>query len=341
MFDMKALWIRFFILVCALGVALAAWVVPTNTLAATTYVKIGTGGVAGKYYLTGIVLARVINKRRVEHGVRMTVQSTDGSAFNVNAVVSKDLEFGIVHSDRQYQAVHGLAEWEDSGEQDGLRVICSLYSESVTLVAAIEGGITTVDDLQGKIVNIGEPGSGNRQNAIDVLKAIDLDYQKDLTFENADTAHVPQMLQDGQIDAFFYTVGHPNQVLREVTAGSKKARFIPIEGRNINKLIRALPYYAKDVVPIDAYPQAGNTEDIPTIGTKATLMTGMDVPDDIVYAVTKSLFENLEELKSLHPTLMRLTKEDMFDGLSAPIHPGALQYYQEAGLSRLIPRALR
>jgi TRAP transporter TAXI family solute receptor len=198
-----------------------------------------------------------------------------------------------------------------------------------------------VEDLQGKIVNISEPGSRHRQNAIDVLKAIDLDYQQDLTFENANTAHVPQMLQDGQIDAFFYTVGHPNQVLREVTAGSKKARFIPIEGRNINKLIRALPYYAKDVVPIDAYPQAGNTEDIPTIGTRATLMTGMDVPDDIVYAVTKSLFENLGDLRSLHPTLMRLTKENMFDGLSAPIHPGALQYYQEAGLSRLIPRALR
>jgi TRAP transporter TAXI family solute receptor len=341
MFDMKALRIRFFILVCALEVTFAAWIVPANTVAATTYVKIGTGEVAGKDYLTGIVLARVINKTRIKHGVRMTVQSTDGSAFNVNAVISGDLEFGLVQSDWQYQAIHGLAEWKDAGEQDGLRAICSLYSESVTLVATIVSGIATVDDLQGKVVNIGEPGSGHRQNAIDVLRAIGLDYQQDLTFENADTAHVSQMLQDGQIDAFFYTGGHPNQVLREVTTGSKKVRFIPLEGRNIYKLMRELPYYAKAVVPIDAYPQAGNTEDIPTIGTKATLITSMNVPDEIVYAVTKSLFENLEELINLHPALMRLTQENMFDGLSAPIHPGALQYYQEAGLSRLIPRALR
>lgn len=338
---MKALWTRFCIVVVALGTACVAWTVSTNAFAATTYVKIGTGEVIGVYYPTGVVLSRMVNKRRVEHGIRMTVQSTDGSVFNVKAIVSGDLEFGIVQSDRQYQAVHGLAEWKETGEQDTLRAICSLYLESVTLVAAIESGVTVIADLQGKVVNIGEPGSGQRQNAIDVLTAIGLDYQKDLTAESINAAQVSQMLQAGRLDAFFYTVGHPNQAIREAVTDRKKVRFIPIEGRDVNKLIRELPYYATDVVPIDAYPQVENTDDIPTIGVKATLMTRMDLPNEIVYAVTKSLFENLEELKSLHPALMRLTQENMLEGLSAPIHPGALQYYQEAGLSRLIPRALK
>jgi len=322
-------------------------VFPESAIAATTYVTIGTGGVTGVYHPIGVIIARVVNKKRSEYGIRVVVQSTQGSVVNVDAVVSGDVEFGIVHSDHQYQAIHGEADWEEKGEQEILRAGCSLYSESVTLVVAAESGITTIADLKGRIVNIGEFGSEQRQNAIDVLEAVGLDYQKDLIPEHQDTVLAPKLLQDGNIDAFFYTVSHPNTAIKEATfikeatLGSRKVRFIAVEGRGINRLLKERPYYARAIVPIELYSQVDNTKDIPTIGMKATFVTSADVPDDVIYAVTKEIFENLEEIITRHPALAGLTRENMLEGLTAPIHPGALSYYQEAGLYRLIPNTLR
>ena len=140
---------------------------------------IGTGGVTGVYYPTGGAIGRIVNKKRDEYGIRVTVESTGGSVFNVNAVMAGDLEFGIVQSDRQYQAWNGIADWQDKGPQKDLRAICSFHPESVTLVAAVESGIETFMDLKGKIVNIGNPGSGQRQNSIDALSNAGIDYEKD------------------------------------------------------------------------------------------------------------------------------------------------------------------
>jgi TRAP transporter TAXI family solute receptor len=299
---------------------------------ATKYVTIGTGGVTGVYYPTGGAIGKIVNKKREEYGIRVTVESTGGSVFNVNAVMAGDLEFGIVQSDRQYQAINGLAEWEEKGKQEKLRAVCSFHPESITLVAAVESGIETMEDMKGKIINIGNPGSGQRQNSIDALTAIGIDYEKDITAEGLKAAEAPKMLQDGRIDAFFYTVGHPSGAIKEATSGRRKVRFIAVEGPGIDDLIAKNPFYAKAIVPVALYPQAENTEDVPTFGVKATFVTSADVPEDVVYAVTKEVFDNLEDFKKLHPAYAILTKENMMEGLSAPLHPGAEKYFKEAGL---------
>ncbi len=324
-----------------IGFILVLWFLSINATAATQYARIGTGSVKGVYYPTGAVIARMVNTTRSEHGIRVTIQSTDGSVFNINAVVAGELEFGIAQSDRQYQAVQGLAEWTDSGSQDSLRAICSLYSETITVLAAADSGIVTIKDLFGKIVNIGEAGSGQHQNAIDVLTAVGIDYHKDITAEQQNPAIAPKLLQDGRIDAFFYTVGHPNEAVREAASGRVHTRFIPIEGPEIQNLLEEQPYYTEAVIPIALYPEVENTEDVPTFGVKATLVTSLNVPDDMVYHVTKAIFENLNTMKSLHTALSSLTQAAMLEGLSAPIHPGALKYYQEVGLHRLIPGSLK
>ncbi len=294
------------------------------------FITIGTGGISGVYYPTGGAIAKIVNKKKDENGIRATVESTDGSVFNVNAVLEGELQFGIVQSDRQYQAVNGLAEWEDKGRQQDLRAVFSLHPESITLVAAVDAGISDIADLKNKRVNIGNPGSGHRQNAIDALEAVGLDHNRDLISEGIKPAEAPGLLQDGRIDAFFYTVGHPSAAIKEATAGVRKVRFASITG--VEELLAKYPYYTKAVIPVELYPGADNTVDVDTFGVKATLVTSVEVPEDVVYTVTKEVIENLELFKNLHPAFKVLTKAGMLEGLSAPIHPGALKYYREAGL---------
>jgi len=296
----------------------------------TTFVTIGTGGITGVYYPTGGAIAKIVNKKRKQYGIRATVESTGGSVFNVNAVMTGDLEFGVVQSDRQYQAINGLAEWKDKGKQGDLRAVFTIHPESITLVAADDAGIKTIQDLKGKRVNIGNPGSGQRQNSIDGLEAAGINWQTDIKAEGVKAAEAPGLLQDGRIDAFFYTVGHPNGNIKEATSGKRKVHMVPITG--VDKLLAKYPYYAKAVVPMKFYPGATNTGDVETFGVKATFVTSSKVPDDVVYAITKEVFDNFEDFKKLHPAYGVLTKKNMLEGMSAPIHPGAMKYYKEAGL---------
>ncbi len=299
----------------------------------TSFVTIGTGGITGVYYPTGGAIAKMVNAKRKDYGIRATVEATGGSVFNVNAVLAGDLEFGVVQSDRQYQAFNGEegSEWAGNPQPD-LRAVFSIHPESVTLIASVDSDVKTIMDLKGKRVNIGNPGSGQLGNSRDALEAVGLDYEKDLKAEYVKAAEAPGLLQDGRIDAFFYTVGHPNGAIKEATAGATKVRFVPIEGSGIDELIAKKPYYAKSFVPVDQYPTAVNDADVPTFGVKATFCTSAAVPDEVVYAVTKEVFDNFEDFKKLHPAYAVLTKEGMLAGLSAPIHPGAMKYFKEAGL---------
>jgi len=242
-----------------------------------------------------------------------------------------DLEFGVAQSDRQYQAVKGIADWKDKGPQKDLRAVFSIHAETVDLIAAVDANINSLADLKGKRVNIGNFGAGFRQNAIDALEANGLDYKKDFHAESLKAAEAPGLIQDGRIDAAFYTVGHPSGYYKEATAGTRKVKFVPIG--NTDSLVAKYPYYAKAATLMKNYPGAANKEDaIPTFGVKATFVTSAKVPDKVVYAIVKEVFDNFQDFVKLHPAYAGLTKEAMLTGLSAPIHPGAMKYYKEVGL---------
>jgi TRAP transporter TAXI family solute receptor len=299
----------------------------------TTFVTIGTGGITGVYYPTGGAIAKMVNKKRKEYGIRATVESTGGSAFNIDAIMSGDLEFGVAQSDRQYQALMGIEDWKDKGPQKNLRAVFSIHPETVDLIVAVDANINSLADLKGKRVNIGNIGSGFRQNAIDALEANGLNWDKDFHSESLKAPEAPGLIQDGRIDAAFYTVGHPSGYYKEATSGKRKVKFIPIE--NVESLLEKYPYYAKAVTRVTAfYPGAANTEDVPTFGVKATFVTSAKVPDEVVYAIVKEVFDNFDSFVKLHPAYTGLTKESMLDGLSAPLHPGAVKYYKEAGLMK-------
>ncbi len=296
------------------------------------FVTIGTGGMTGVYYPTGGAISKMVNAKRAEYGLSCSVQSTGGSVFNVNAIAAGDMEFGIVQSDRQYQAVHGLAEWKDKGKQEDIRAVFSIHPETVTLVAADDAGISTIRDLVGKRVNIGNPGSGQRQNAIDALENAGIDWENDVQAESVRASEAPGLLQDDRIDAFFYTVGHPSGAIKEATAGVRKVHFVPLT--DADDLIQRLPYYTRAKIHVRHYPSSTNKEDVETFGVKATLVASAKVPDDVVYAICREVFENLDAFKALHPAYADLTREKMLEGLTAPLHPGAMKYYREAGLKK-------
>jgi len=303
------------------------------------FITIGTGGVTGVYYPVGGAISRLVNKSTEMHSIRATVQSTGGSVFNINAVLAGDLDFGVAQSDRQYQAYNGKAEWESLGAQKELRSVFSMHPESVTLVAAVDSKIKSIRDLKGKRVNIGNIGSGTLQNSREVLMAFGV-AEDSLKAEFIKPAEAPGLLQDSRIDAFFYTVGHPSGAIKEASSGRRKVILVNIMGPEVEKLIQEQPFYAISTIPQSFYPQAKNTSDTRSVGVKATLVSSTKVPEEIVYQVTKAVFENFSEFIALHPALSVLKgPEDLLAGLSAPLHKGALRYYDEAGIK--VPDMLR
>ncbi|MCF7810891.1 TAXI family TRAP transporter solute-binding subunit [bacterium] len=294
----------------------------------TRFISIGTGGVTGVYYPVGGVIAKMLNDKSDEYGLKATVEATGGSVFNINSVMAGDLDFGIAQSDRQYQAINGLSEWEGK-PQPTLRSVFSLHSEAVTLIASDPSGIVNAADMRGKRIAIGNPGSGHRGNALDALRAYNLTLD-DILPEDIKPAECAGMLQDGRIDAYFYTVGHPNGSIKEAVAGKTIVHFVPLN--DVKVLLKEFPYYARTTINVDQYTGVSNTENVKTFGVKATLVTNESVDEDIVYTLTKEVLDNFDEFIAQHAAFTGLTRVQMLDGLSAPLHPGAARYFKESGL---------
>lgn len=293
------------------------------------FVTIGTGGVTGVYYAAGGALCRLMNQTREEHGFRCSAESTGGSVFNLNAMRQGEFDFGMVQSDWQYHSFNGSSTFEEAGPWEDLRAVFSVHPEPFTVVARADSGITDIEGLKGKRFNIGNPGSGTQASMDVLLEALGWsrgDFA--LAAELRPDEHGPALC-DNQIDAFYYGVGHPSANIADPTT-TCGAKIVPLEGEAIEALVDAHPYYAQVNIPGGLY--TGNPDDIPTYGVLATLVASTNVPDEAVYNLVKSVFENFDSFKSLHPAFANLTPEEMVaNGNSAPLHPGAERYYTEQG----------
>ena len=295
------------------------------------FITIGTGGVTGVYYPTGGAICRLVNKDRAEHGIRCSVESTGGSVYNVNTIRAGELDMGVVQSDVQYKAMQGEGEeFQDQGPFEELRSVFSVHAEPFTVVARADSGIETFDDLKGKRVNVGNPGSGQRSTMEVLMDAKGWTMDDFALASELKSAEQAQALCDNKIDAMVFTVGHPSGSIQEATT-TCDTKLIPVSGPEVDELVDKNPYYAKAVIPGGMY--RGTDQDVETFGVKATFVTSADVPEDVVYQVTKAVFENFEDFKKLHPAFDTLQKEDMVtEALSAPLHAGAEKYYSEAGM---------
>jgi TRAP transporter TAXI family solute receptor len=297
---------------------------------AADFVTIGTGGVTGVYYPTGGAICRLVNKGKKEHGVRCSVESTGGSVYNINTIRAGELEMGVAQSDWQFHAYNGTSKFKDKGAFKDLRSVFSVHGEPFTLIARADSGIKTFDDIKGKRVNIGNPGSGQR-GTMDIVMAAKGMKKSDLKLASElKGSEQSKALCDNKIDAMIYVVGHPAGAIKEATTTCDSV-LVDVTGPVIDKLVADNPYYKYTTVPAGMYK--GTDKDVKTFGVAATFVTSAKVPEKVVYAVVKSVFENFEAFKKLHPAFNNLTKEDMIkNGNSAPLHKGAMKYYKEAGL---------
>jgi uncharacterized protein len=321
---------RFSIAVAGAALAAAALGGAAPAAAQQQFVTIGTGGVTGVYYAAGGAICRLLNKDRKSHGLRCSVESTGGSVFNVNAMKSGELDLGMVQSDVQYLALKGEKQFKDAGAWGDMRAVFSVHPEPFTMVTRKEIDAKRFDDLKGKRVNVGNPGSGTRASMEQLLAAMGWQMSAfSLAAELKPDEHGPALC-DNKIDAFFYAVGHPSANIQDPTTVCG-ARIMPLEGPVVDKLVADHPYYAKVQIPGRLYNN--NPDPIPTYGVLATLVSTSKVADETIYQVVKAVFENFDEFKRLHPAFAALEPKDMVtNGLSAPLHNGAAKYFKEKGL---------
>jgi uncharacterized protein len=306
--------------------ALASFSAPAT--AQQKFVTIGTGGVTGVYYAVGGAICRLMNKNRAETGLRCSVESTGGSVFNVNAIRSGELDFGLTQSDIQYNAAKGEGQLKGNPDPD-LRAVFSVHPEPFTVLSRKDAGVTQFTDFKGKRFNIGNPGSGTVASMEELLKQMgwtraDFSLAAELKADEQGTA-----LCDNKIDGFFYGVGHPSAAIQDPTIACG-AKLISLTGAAVDALVKDHPYYAKATIPGGMY--ANNPNPTQTYGVLATVVTSAKVADTTVYALVKAVFDNFDEFKKLHPAFANLDPKGMIkNGLSAPLHPGAIKFYKEKG----------
>jgi len=308
---------------------LATAMLTAPSIAADKFVTIGTGGVTGVYYPTGGAICRLVNKGRKEHGIRCSVESTGGSVYNARTIRQGELDFGVVQSDVQAASLAGTGAFKDDGPYPELRALFSIHPEPLHVMARADSGITDVDTMKGKKVNIGNPGSGTRVLAETLLKYSNLAPSDFALAAELKSSEQSAALCDGKIDATIWAAGLPNGAAQEATS-SCEVKMVPLAGPNIDKLLAENPAYAAAIIPGGMYP--GNPDDVPSWGPKATFVTSATTSDDVAYAVVAAIFNNFDAFKKLHPAFERLKESEMIkDGLTAPLHPGAVKYYKERG----------
>ena len=317
------------LLMFMLGLALCgSLAVTAKDAAAQNFLVVGGGSTTGVYYQVALNVCKIVNDKLGGKGYNCIGRPALGSVFNINAIKRGLLNYGVAQSDRVWQAANGTANWKGK-PQKNLRTVFSAHPETVMIVTRADTGIKSIADLKGKRVNIGNPGSGQRGNALDVLRLSGIDKDKDIKAEGLQQHEANRALVDKKIDAFFYTVGNPWGGGLEI-ANSTAIRMIPVNTAPIQKLVKDNSYYVMTAIPGGIYK--GVDKDVPTYAVKATFVTGDKEPADQVYQVVKTIFENLDTLRGLHPAFKILNPKDMLKGLSAPMHPGAVKYYKEKGL---------
>jgi len=315
-------------------VSLSALSLPVQP-AAKEFISIGTGGPTGVYFIVGNSICRMVHKVAAEarkqggqQGIRCAAPSTGGSTYNIANIKEGELDFGVAQSDVQFNAYNGTGNFKDK-QFDKLRSVFSVYPEPFQILVAKDSGISSWADLKGKRVNIGNPGSGQR-GTMEVLMAAygtsvdDFQVATELT-----SAEQSRALCDGKIDAYGFTVGVPNAGVAVATDGCG-ARIINLNSSVEEKLVAENPFYSFITIPKATYKTS--TDDVTTFGVIATFVTSADQPDDVVYDVVRAVFDNIEEFRKLHPAFANLDPARMItDGLTAPLHPGAVKYYKEKG----------
>jgi TRAP transporter TAXI family solute receptor len=293
-------------------------------------ITVGTGAVTGVYYPAGGAICRLMNRTRKETGLRCTVESTGGSINNLEAIRKGEFDLGVVQSDLLYNAYNGTEIFSDVGADKKLRVLFALHAEPFTIVSRKNAGINSFDDLKDKRVSIGSPGSGMRATMEDLMEKKGWTEKTFSAVVDVKPTDLASALCGNKVDAIVYAGGHPNGTIQQLT-GACDTKLVTVTGPVIDDLIAHNAYYSRAIIPGGTYN--GNPKDVKTFGVNAVLATNEDLPEEVAYEMTKSVFERLDDFKTLHPVFSSLDEKRMIkDADAAPMHNGAVRYFKEKGL---------
>jgi len=301
----------------------------SSAFAEEKFVTIGTGGQTGVYYQVGGAICRLVNRGSDDHEIKCT-HTTGGSVANINGIRTGDLDLGVAQSDWQYHAYNGTAPDKfPDGKFEGLRAVFSVHPEPFTVVARADSGINSIEDLKGKRVNIGNPGSGQRGTMEVLMDKMGWSMDDFALASELKSSEQSAALCDNKVDAIVFTVGHPNGSIKEATT-SCESKLINVDNDAAKALANDNDFYAMATIPGGMY--TGTDNDVSTFGVGATFVSSTETPEDVVYEITKAVFENFDRFKKMHPAFANLKEEDMIkNNLSAPLHDGAAKYYKERG----------
>lgn len=286
------------------------------------YLDIGTGGTAGTYYPLGGAIAEALNKNIPN--MNCSVQSTGASVANINMLKDGSIQLAFVQNDITYYAAKGLEMFKDK-KVDGLRGIATLYPETIQMVTLEKTGIKTINDLKGKRVAVGSPGSGTEANARQILGAYGITYD-DIDEQYLSFGEAAGALKDGNVDAAFVTAGFPTAAIQDI-AVTNPIVLIGVDDEHATSIIDQYPYYTKTVIPAGTYE--GVDEDVPAVSVMAMLVATDKMDDKLGYDITKTIFTNLDKMAAAHSVGKLITKEGAMDGMPIQMNAGAEKFFKE------------
>ena len=287
--------------------------------------SMATGGTSGTYYGFSGVVAQVLNEKLAD-SLNITVESTGASAANIDLVETGGNQLAIVQNDVMYYAISGTDMYADKAPYENYSAVMSCYPEYVQIIANKD--ITSINDLKGKKVSVGDAGSGVEFNARQILAAYGIDIESDIEKNNQGFADSADSLKNGTIDAAFVVAGYPTTAVSEL-ASTYDFNILAVDEEHANALMSEYGFYTYGVIPGGTYGPVA--EDVPAVAVMATIIARNDVPEDTIYALVKGIFDNQEEIAVAHAKGAELSVETAVSGIDIPFHPGATKYFTEVG----------
>ncbi len=291
----------------------------------TVSLNMATGGTSGTYYGFSGVLAQVLNEK-IGDQVNITVESTGASAANIDLIDTNGDQLAIVQNDVMYYAATGTDMYDGKDPIDSYSAVMSCYPEYVQIVA--NSSITSIDQLKGKKVSVGDAGSGVEFNARQILAAYDIDIDSDIVKQNQSFADSADSLKNGTIDAAFVVAGYPTTAVSEL-ASTYNFNLLPIDEEHANALMDQYGFYTYGEIPGGTYGPVADS--VPAVAVMATIIARNDVPEDAIYNFVKGIFDNQADISAAHDKGKELSIETAVSGIDIDFHPGAVKYFTEQG----------
>lgn len=284
------------------------------------FINIGTGGTAGTYYPLGGAIAEILNKDIP--GISASAQSTGGSVANINMIKKGELQMAIVQNDITYYAAEGKEMFKGKPVKN-LKGLAALYPETIQIVTLGDSSINSIEDLKGKRVAVGAPGSGAEANARQILEAYGITYN-DINAQYLSFGEAASALKDHNVDAAFVTAGAPTAAVQDIAA-SNSVKLISLSPEKVEALIKKYPYYAKMVIPADVYTNYHKATN--TVAVKAILVVSDKVSDELGEKMAKAIYSNLDKIKAAHSVGKFITVDTATEAMPIPLNAGAKKFY--------------